>query len=234
MVDLSFVRLQTAIFLTALDLTRKLDLAVAVRKASDSLFDADPLIVPIPADAPPEIPRLQVRSRDGRWTCLVAGSRMDIVFELPPDRHGTTGFDQAVADQAVVCKSTWSALQSEYAAVGNRIGIVSLFLGTADNAIQLVRTRFLLPSDAPEPHELQLHALHRMTLGPDGINRWTRCVASASEGLIQLEVDINTLPEQRFNVTPANIQHFSEKVRSLVTDTKASLFQGDSPTAGVF
>lgn len=234
MIDLSFARLQTAIFLTALDLSRRLDLAVAVRQVTNSLLDADPLIVPLPDDAPPEIPRLHIKSHDGLWTCAITGGRVDLVHELPPEKLGSTTFDQAIREQAAVSKSIWNALQSGYSAAGNRIGVVALFLVAEDNPVQSVRARFLVPSDAPEPHELQIHALHRMTVGQDAINRWTRCVATASKNVIRLEVDVNTQPEQRFDVTPASIDRFLESAHGLITNTRTSLFQAESPADRVF
>jgi hypothetical protein len=234
MVELAFARLQIAIFLTALDLSRRLDLAVAIRQASNSLLDADPLIVPLPDDAPPEIPRLQIRSRDGVWTSAFTGSRMDIVYELRPEKLGPITFDQAMSEQAAIAKSIWNALQSAYSASGNRIGVVAWFLGRADNAVQYLRARWLVHSDAPEPHELQIHSLHRMTVGQHAMNRWTRCFAEASKNVIRLEVDVNTQPEQRFDVTPASIAWFLESAHSLITNAQASLFQTESSPERVF
>ncbi len=235
MIKLYFARLQTALFLTSLDTTQKLDLATTIRDASNGLLGADPFVLPIPPDAPPELPRLILKSGDGSWAYLVAGNRVDFVFELPSDKLGTVELADIVERQKHVGSTIWKAIQSKYSASGNRIGVVSLFVGLPENSVNLLRSSFLSSSDAPEPHELQLHALHRMTLGSTMINRWTRCIAGESppearfRGSLRVEIDINTLAEQSFSLTSTSILNFTDNAKNLVLDTIASLFE-DTPS----
>lgn len=240
MTDLLLVRLQTALFLSTLDLTSKLDLATVIRDGSGALLDADPLILPVPADAPHEVPRLIQRSRDERWICQVAGNRLDIVFQLPPGNQGSTDFQGIARQQAQVGSAIWQAIQTRCNASGNRIGIVSTFRGIMEEAARTLRDRFLIPSNAPEPHELQLHALHSMTLNDVMVNRWTRCTAgpsrspSSDQGVIQVEIDINTLAAHPLDLTPSRITSFIEGGVNLVLSTMESLFNDSASVERVF
>ena len=240
MVELNLARLQTAVFLTSLDTTRKLDLAMAIRQASGELLDADPLMLPIPSDAPPEMPRLRIKSDDGYWTCQVTGNRLDLILEIPHDTLGIAESTQTIHRQAQILSSLWEDLQHNFGAAANRMGLVSRFVGPLDNAVEVLRERFLLPSNAPEPHELQLHVLHKMMLGDTPVNRWTRCLSAASspfsdtQGWIQVDIDVNTVPDHLFTVTPSSLTGFATMVEHLVLDTPMSLFHEDSDTLEVF
>ncbi len=240
MVELNLARLQTAVFLTSLDTTRKLDLALTIRQASDELLDADPLMLPIPSHAPLDMPRLQIKSGDGYWTCQVTGNRLDLIFEIPNDKLGIAESAQTIHRQAQILSSLWEDLQRNFGAAANRMGLVSRFVGPLDNAVEVLRERFLLASNAPEPHELQLHVLHKMTLGDTPVNRWTRCFSAASsplpgtQGWIQVEIDVNTMPDHPFTVTPSSLTDFATMVEHLVLDTPMSLFHEDSDTLEVF
>jgi hypothetical protein len=236
MLELNLARLQIALFLTSLDTTKMLDLATTIRDSSNGLLDADPLMLPIPSDAPLEFPRLILKSSDGRWTYQVFGNRLDFIFELPPDALGASEFCEIIKRQAYIGSTVWDAIQPKFSASGNRIGVVSLFAGSPEDSVQILRSRFMLPSDAPKPHVLQLHTLHRTALGSITVNRWTRCMAgefiiaeTKRRDLLRVEIDINTIPEQRFSLTSAKIISFAEDVRGLVLATLASLFE-DSPS----
>jgi len=239
MIELDLVRLQTALFLASLDITQKLDLATTIRDASHGLLIADPLLLPIPADAPSELPRLQIKSSDRYWMYQVSGNRFDFVFELPPNKRGTAEFAEIIEKQAQMGSAIWEAIQPKFNASGNRIGIMSQFVSSPENPVQLLRSRFMSSSDAPEPHELQLHVLHKMASGAITVNRWTRCVAgeppsrAEAQGSLRVEIDINTLPEQSFGLTSAKILNFSDGVKGLVLDTLTALFE-DTPTNSPF
>ena len=240
MIQLHFARLQTALFLTSLDITQKLDLATNIRDASGGLLGADPIVLPVPSEGPPEIPRLILKSSDGLWTYQVSGNRIDLIFELPPANLGTVDYAEIVDKQADISGAVWETIQPKHSISGNRIGLVSLFLGSPENPVRFLRSQFITPTDAPEPHELQLHALHRMLLGSVTVNRWVRCIVGEPppklrpQGSLRVELDINTVPGQNFGLTSGKISKFTHDAKGLALDTLASLFEGNSSKTGVF
>ena len=104
----------------------------------------------------------------------------------------------------------------------------------------MLRRGFLQPSDAPEPHELQIHALHRMALRDVSVNRWTRVAGGVPlrgdhdrDGL-RVEIDVNTLPESPFQISGESIQDFMQQTEGIFTSTLAVLFDKDQPGMKVF
>lgn len=240
MIKFFIVQSQIALFLTTLDTRKMLNLARAIQEASDDLLDSDPLVLPFPADAPSEFPKLRLNSNDRHWVFQVAGTRLDFFYERSSSQQEMEAFDEIVDKQAQIYGNIWQILQKQYNASGNRIGVIGKFGSSPENAIQILKSRFITPSDAPDQHQLQLHALHKMPLGGVEINRWTRCTATksalegGSEGSLRVEIDINTFPDQHFDLTPAKILNFTDNAKGLILDTMTSLFEDNSSVRKVF
>ena len=100
MLEFTFTQFQNSLFLTSIDLSRVLKLAVTIQEASGGLFDADPILLPAPRGAPPEIPRLVMQSEKERSTLQLSARRLDFVCRLPSDKPGTTVFAGVAASQA--------------------------------------------------------------------------------------------------------------------------------------
>ncbi|MGP8289991.1 hypothetical protein ACT3OH_06995 [Vreelandella zhanjiangensis] len=73
------VKLQLALFFQN-PISRPDNLMGGVNSSMGNLFDAMPQILPIPADAPAEIPRVQMRSENGKYNCNIACSRVDFIL----------------------------------------------------------------------------------------------------------------------------------------------------------
>jgi hypothetical protein len=241
MIELSIAQLQIAFFLTTIDLTRPLKVAVAIQDASEELFDADPLMLPIPPDAPADIPRIRLTSNDEHWAFQVTGERLDCFYKPPPDKRETTEkFEEVANKQLRICADIWGILQKQFSVSGKRIGVVSTFIASPENPVETLKSKFILTSNALEPYELHLHALHKISLDNIPINRWTRCMAAnlpleqKPRDALRLQIDINTLPEQKFELTQASIQTFVNGAKNLALETAKSLFEEGSSEQKVF
>ena len=56
--------IQTAFFTPGLIFSDKLSLSAQLIKESGNIFDGDPIMLPIPPEAPPEFPRMILKSKD--------------------------------------------------------------------------------------------------------------------------------------------------------------------------
>lgn len=239
MISLEFVRLQTVFFLTSLNLTNKLNLALNLRDASNNLFDTDPTILPIPDDVP-EMPKLALRSRDKLWAYQVANRRFEFVFELSPDKFNTVTFEEAVEQHAQLGNNIWETLQTKHDASGSRIGVVSTFVSLGSDLVKELRSALMQPSNAPDPRELQLYALHKLPLDNINVNRWVRCSAGSPQtnleanSLLRVEIDFNTIPQEKFDLTTESIEWFVKRIGGEVLNVKASLFSSGSANERIF
>ena len=235
MISLDFVRLQTVLFFSSLNFSSKLDLAVTFRNASEGVFDTDPVILPIPENVPSVFPIMILKGRNNLWSYQIAQNRFEFVYELPIDKFGTAAFEEITETHINIGKNIWADLQTKYEGAGNRIGMVSTFANFGDNLTDVLRANFVKPSNAPEPHELQLHALHKLRWGQTRINRWTRCFAGPSHSdtmkasnLLRVEIDFNTVPEEPFNLTVESLEWFMRTVQEQVPRVNDFLFSDTS------
>jgi len=78
--DFYVSNLQTAIFITNLDFSNKIGFISQLNQETDNLFDGDPIILPIPNDAPPEVPRIILKSQDDSYTLNLCQNRVDLFY----------------------------------------------------------------------------------------------------------------------------------------------------------
>ncbi|MFE3973273.1 MULTISPECIES: hypothetical protein [unclassified Peribacillus] len=73
------IQLQFALFFEEMD-NRPDKFINKIDEALDGVFDQMPTILPIPADAPPEIPSVTMQSSNGLYVCNIAKNRIDFVM----------------------------------------------------------------------------------------------------------------------------------------------------------
>ncbi len=76
----NLTRLQAVLFIKSLDLSNPLSLAVFLKEDKGLPFDGPETVLPVPADAPLEIPRIILKSSDGVFNCNVSANRIDLFF----------------------------------------------------------------------------------------------------------------------------------------------------------
>ena len=74
--ELQPVKLPFALFFGAQDFGDKITLSSRLRDGADGLLDGESLILPVPQNGPPEVPRIQLQSRDGAWMLQVGANRL--------------------------------------------------------------------------------------------------------------------------------------------------------------
>ena len=76
-------KLQAAVFTPDFNITNSLNLANIINTLLPGKLDGDVSILPIPQDAPAEIPRLQLSSADGIWKVSISLVRTDLIYLDP-------------------------------------------------------------------------------------------------------------------------------------------------------
>jgi hypothetical protein len=78
MSEISLVQLQFVLFFDSIE-NRPDKFINRVDDALDGIFDQMPTILPIPQDAPPEVPSVIMQSSNGVYTCNIARTRIDLI-----------------------------------------------------------------------------------------------------------------------------------------------------------
>ena len=228
--DLRLKGLQTGLFLRSIDMSKKLKLAQDVISASGSLLDADPVLLPIPESAPPEFPRLIFRNESGNVSFNLSLNRAN--FGMNYEADGSVFPDQGVFEQYVSSLISVTRLIVEsYNASFKRIGFVlDLFSRLQRSSNILIKDTFLKGGYFDNAYQIELNTLHQLTLVNFQANRWLRLkslrsISDPSDDLaVQILLDINTIPEEIYDIGIAEIEGFCREAYLLANENVREFF----------
>ncbi len=191
----------------------------------------------IPPNAPKDMTRAVLSSRDQRIILEMAPAKLQlrvmpgdlIEAEGDPNRKGlkTVGFGEACEKTFAQAMRIFNVFSEHYSLKCNRVGVMTEFIAPiGSSANQRLQRYFLGGKDffGERLHETAIHALAKMSLGtPDRqVNRWVRVRTvrssdqEARDIAIGIEVDINTVPEDTYDMSASEMETFFNGVRSHV------------------
>jgi len=169
----------------------------------EALFDANPTVLPIPEDAPIEIPRVILESASHEWKCQLSPARADVIWARTKSTQTTLqpgAFFRKAGDVLIQYTDVLATR------VGRVAGLVTRFAEHEEPGKFLARhfcqTRW---NEKPlnRPENFELHAHKKFVLaGEFRVNSWVRNKTGvlAGEGaqkpIVLFEQDINTLAEE--------------------------------------
>lgn len=165
-------------------------------------YDGDVTSLPLPADAPSQLPRVLLQSADSTWRLQASPARIDSIWTPT----SLTGADN-LAGAVVQCGEVLEDYVREYSVrVGRLALVVQRALVVSEPAQILVRhfcdARLVQGQEAPlkKSDDFELHNRVRYPFPPieQDINSWVRCKATVlvlGEPGIIIEQDLNTLEE---------------------------------------
>jgi hypothetical protein len=165
------------------------------------VFDGDPQT--IPTEAPPEIPRLILRSQSGAWRCQIASQRIDFHWNrtTAPEQFSTPEeFFENVQGHLE------SYIDSLNARVARLAAVITWFAEHDQPGLFLARhfckTRWdAAPFNRPASFELHAHKAFKVT-DDLTVNSWVRCktgrqqLEKRTQPIVLVEQDLNTLAEE--------------------------------------
>jgi hypothetical protein len=183
------------------------------------VFDGDPLVLPLPEDAPHEIPRITLENKEKTFKLEVAPSRINFF------RSMTSEEDRIIPNDfvQVAGKTLTSLLDKMGAQCGRIAAVVNRFAFKGDPgkeiAAHFCKDNFLRePFD--QPSEFELHSLKKYDFfGSFKVNSWVRIksgqmkfVKGLSRPVVVALQDINTLAEETESYSMEQITSFYEKI----------------------
>jgi len=206
--DFRLESVQTALFTPDVSsFTSGLAVAAILPKFRDR-FDGDMQALPLPADVLPEVPRVSLQSRDGRWRLQIGPARIDSFWSNKPPASPSGLI--AIFRQNVEVLDQY--VRETSAAVG-RVALIVYRVCLIENPAQVLIQRFCNAASQREPFnrsetfEIHNHKVYRPEQGISyPINSWVRCKSASmtpdNRPVILVEQDLNTLaqdlPTRRF------------------------------------
>ena len=170
------------------------------------VLDADPIALPVPGEAPPEIPRLFLSNKDQSIRMEVSPQRADVRWQRksPSSEMNLEQFCD-FSQRAFVC------FHEAAHVMPGRIALVVNRFQPHENPGKALASHFCHPpllSNEPgkkgplnRPEQFELHAHKRFEIGSFRVNSWVRCKTGTiteeqkKHPIILVEQDINTLAE---------------------------------------
>jgi hypothetical protein len=192
--------IQGVLFIENFAFRNKLGIASKINEGVNNLFDGDPIMLDLPPEAPPEIPRIQLKSSNSVYSLNFSPIRIDFFYNEPGKPQKT--LDSLSSDYLKYLFSIVELIKAEYHLGAPRMALVlRTFCEMEAGSNLFVHEKFLGANPFFKgASKLEIHALEKTTMKDYSINRWFRIRTGVgspvNEKGLSVEIDINTVPEK--------------------------------------
>lgn len=222
--------IQLVLYSPGIIIIDKLKAANAINDNLSGLFDGDPVIVPLPEDAPSEIPRITLSSKDERYKLSIARSRLDFVFKYKEYEEKNPLFIDLFDKFLII----FQYFKENFYTQVTRCAIVTDWIIELQKstAAEYLLSRYMR-SGTPitKPHELQLHYLTKESIAGFNANKWTRIKSARKTSdpeknmFIIFHMDINTPTEVAYEFEKETVQKFLKQSIKIINETVEKHFK---------
>lgn len=215
--DFFVARMQVVLFGQVV-LGKKVQVAAELSNQLADLFDEEPILLPVPDDVPAEIPRIILRSKDGKHSSNISFNRAEFVYT---EKDKLSRELQGIREEFLTSIGNFAKvlIKSRVIVKVSRLGsITELVTFTEDDPIEIIQRNFLRTEDLGELSQIDLGLLAKMTWDNIKVNRWHRFRAGTAEmspegkPCVNFVVDINTVPEIEYDFDLEGITGFYSRV----------------------
>jgi len=215
MPEFRVIKFQGSIFTPDLVISNSLKFMNTVGELQDEVLQGNPTALPIPQDAPAEIPRFQFVSQDGKWMLTISLVRTDLIFFDPsdPSAASQTGIDAETFSKK--CSNFFGNYKDKLDLRVQRLAFVTERISPDDNASNFIIGKFCREDMTHEGKPLnnvsrfEIHSLKKYDWASYRLNSWVRIKAvdlktDKTVPCLFLQNDLNTLsidedPSQDFS-----------------------------------
>ncbi len=197
-------------------------------------FSGDPMVLPIPAGAPPEIPRIILREPRDAMELQIALSRSDLTLNRQP------GVEFVATDLAQEGTAILEELLDVLTVRPGRLAAIGSYANKCDDPAAQLADHFTKPQWSAGPladlKAFEVHAHRRLSL-IEGltVNSWIRCKTGSvselklSHPAVVIERDVNTLAEEveQREFTPDEVNSFMKQAAVCLRTEIEELFPAE-------
>lgn len=227
-------KIQLALFPKNFNLIDKVKVANDLKVKTGSLFDGESTILPLPIDAPLEIPKIILQSKDNIFTCNVAIPRID--FSQQVNEKQT--FEETKKDYLAKVKQIYSYFIKDQDLIIGRIGFVVDFITDLTESSNKKLQNQLLKETCYFAKSEKIKSISLVFVEEDNINgSWEvnrlikidslrKISEPADDQKLALRYDINTIPEKinEYSLTVENIEKILEVASAEMLDDNLNKF----------
>lgn len=213
------IKVQFGIFFE--NLINRPDLLASVVSEAFPIFDAPPLNLPLPPEAPPEIPISQIKSSDGKWQLSISKIRADIYLnETEIDEEN----NKVMLEILLLCFKKAKEQSTEI----NRLVHFQSYIRELDRsktAIELIQEKFSKKS-FENTEELMIRFNQQEKISDFEVNNITIIEnakkVDTEEDVILIQRDINTRQDIPNKFTQKNVETFFASTQEQLDAEKIS------------
>lgn len=214
--------LNSAFFIGNVDLSNKLDIASKVNSYLKNLFDGDPTILPIPNDAPFELPRIMLNSKNKLFSCNISPQRVD--FIVNKSKAIASGNKEVNAEDAFIKYTNMitQMILEELKWSINRLALISQCKSRPAGGVIPFLQKMLTDDFSKSAKELQLHSLKTIEINDFKVNYWLRLISQNSgteKEFLLIASDLNTSQTEKYDVNKDSSKVFFKAVLEVTKDT---------------
>lgn len=215
-------KIQTALFTPGINLAKPLDVAQNFINFTESLFDGQPVILPIPPDAPPEIPRIILKNSNDSYSCNISQNRVDFIFT-------EKGTPRSLSDEKDIFLRylllNVELLKNKQKVSINRVGTaITFLLPLLESSNKFINEKFLKERLFTDVYEVQFGVLKRLKLSNYEINCWFKLNTlrntedPSDDKAASVTFDINTRPDIYYDLNVEQVTMFYKSALSHIEE----------------
>ncbi len=224
------MKFQGVLFLSNIDMSSPAKIAVNLKESPKLPFNGLESILPIPADAPQEIPRIILNSKDGKFTCNIGLNRVDLFVNYK--NPVTNNIDTDIQEVIKYLINIYSILVVRFDANSNRLAAVIETIEELTISSKTFLERTLLKDKLNDKtYTTQFNILFKDKLDSFEVNKWVKMTTLRNktdlqnDKAVQINYDINTLKENQILVNSSSIEKFIKLSYKEIDLIKKDLFK---------
>lgn len=225
--DFKLLGVQTVFFLSDFRLTDKPSFTKEVLDLSKDIFDDEPLILPIPNDAPRDIPRIILKRKDSSYYVNISLDRLDFNFNVI-DEGTNLEFKKTMDGYLDSVEKIYKFLLGYEHTRISRIGFVTrFFIKIEEGTSAFIKSKFLKEGLFPKARSIDISENEEMSLGTYQLNKLIniKSLKKAGEEMFKgllIEIDINTVKEKDYDFKIGSL-------KKLLIEIKEYLIKNELP-----
>lgn len=204
---------QAAIFCSELLISNKEEFIYHVVQETNGFLKGEPTILPIPDDAPGEIPRIILKSKTHPYSCNFCKNRFDFFYKERGKPNKT--LEEVFPNFRNVLNRLTTYVKTSLNIKVKHLGFIPNFvIELKESGNKYLLREYLHPNIFPNPYEIQINVLHKIELESFKVNQWIKLRPLRARNNINddhrilVEIDINTLGKEIYDFSPDQIKQF--------------------------
>ncbi|MEA1965506.1 MAG: hypothetical protein U9O41_10365 [Candidatus Aerophobetes bacterium] len=221
---LQIKQVQLVLFSPGIVISDKAKLAVKINKELQTLFNGDPVMPPIPGDAPLEIPRIVLKSKNERYILQISVKRVNFFYNSPPENSAVKFPVNGLYEKFIAISK---CLGGETYCQFLRSAIVTQWIvELGKSGTQYIASNYLR-KDVPfkNPYNLELHYLTKENIAGCRVNKWVRIKTTrrisdpTQNNFLTVLIDINTVADEKYKVDTKLLMQFLNESSKFIEET---------------